>query len=128
MKSESLWGVGKAGHNSVVVNAVVESTAFRVGIGTHALQPVTDFLPLQFLLEVVFCTFGYEFVSKYLHKVSHLLAKILISFGISVDKSDYSPDVQVADGLVAGGNHFCVNKDLHCCKISLHSLQVVFFL
>ena len=59
--------VGKAGHNTVVVNAVVECATFGVGISADALQPVADFLPLQFLLEVVLRTFGYEFVSKNLH-------------------------------------------------------------
>ena len=37
------------------------------------------------------------------HIVRSLLAKILISFGISVDKTDYSPDVEFDDGLAAGG-------------------------
>ena len=59
--------IGKAGYITVVVNAVVEGTTFGVCIGADTLQPVADFLPLQFLLEVVFRTFGYEFVSKNLH-------------------------------------------------------------
>ena len=60
--------VFETGDSAIIGHTEIQGSAFRVGKSADALEPMTNLLTLQFILEVVCGALGYEFASKNLHK------------------------------------------------------------